>query len=78
MIPLVFSIWRKVMTAPIEDEDKIIAISAVLQVYASLMGLTDEDFQDLMHATGELYQGPLPDGYSEEIVNYYKETKSHE
>ena len=60
------------------NDNKLIAISSILQVYSALLGMTDEDFQDLTHQIGETYSGPLPDGYSQEVLEHYQGTNKHE
>ena len=77
MMPLVFSLWREVLESTIDKDHKLVAIGAVLQVYAGLLGMTDEDFQYLTHQIGEAYSGPLPDGYSQQVLDHYKELKKH-
>jgi len=78
MMPLVYGLWREVLTYPTTQENKLTAICAILQVYSALLGMTDDDFKDLTDQIGSAYRGPLPDGYSEEVIRFYEESKSHE
>lgn len=78
MMPLVYGLWRDVLEYPTSKENKLTAICAILQVYSALLGMTDDDFKDLTHQIGSSYTGPLPDGYSEEVLRFYEESKSHE
>jgi len=71
MIPLVFSLWGNLMKYPTSRTNKIEALSAILQVYSALLGMTEDDFKDLTHQIGEIYSGPLPDEYSQEIEEHY-------
>ena len=78
MMPLVFSLWREIMESSINKDHKMIAIGSILQVYSALLGMTDEDFQDLTHKFGETYSGPLPDGYSQEVLEHYEGINKHD
>lgn len=78
MMPLVFSLWKEVMESPTTQTNKLVAIGSLLQVYSALLGMADEDFQELTDGLGEMYPGPLPDGYSEEILEHYKGSKKHD
>jgi hypothetical protein len=78
MMPLVFSLWKVVMEHPTTTGDKLISLGAVLHVYSALLGMTEEDFYDWAHELGETYSGPLPDGYSQEVLEHYKELRKHE
>ncbi len=75
---LVYSLWRDVLSYPTSQENKITAICALLQVYSALTGMIDDDFKDLTHQLGSVYSGPLPDGYSEEVMKFYEEHTSRE
>jgi len=77
-MPLVYGLWRDILEYPTSKENKITAICAILQVYSALLGMTDDDFKDLTHQIGTSYTGPLPDAYSEEVIRFYEESKSHE
>ena len=66
------------MTSKTTKENKITAIGAVLQVYSALLGMTDDDFKDLTQQLEKTYGGPLPDGYSEEIIRFYEESNIRE
>ncbi len=77
-MPLVQTLWREVLSSPTSQENKTISLCGILQSYCALVGMTDDDFKDLLYQLPSYYPGPLPDGYSEEIMKRYKENKSDE
>lgn len=78
MIPTVLSIWINLMNQETTKSNKLLALSAVLQVYASLLGMTEDDFKDLTYEIGVAYSGPLPDEYSQEVEEHYSRIHKYE
>lgn len=75
MSKLVFDMWKELMVSPESHEAKLLSLCAILQVYSALLGMLDEDFDEWAHLIGEMYPGPLPDMYSQEIIDYYESVK---
>lgn len=74
MTHLSVELWRDIMCNDASREEKITSICAVLHVYGALLGMTDEDFEDLSYKIGRTYPGPFPDVFSEEALSCYENT----
>lgn len=71
MFHLMEKIWDCVLMDDCADKEKLTATIAILHVYASLLGMVDDDFKDLMYEVGKTYMGPSPEGESEFLLNFY-------